>query len=286
MVRKLLFLCVSSVALSACQPGLTESAPVMAGQAAPITAQERQQGTQANPDLLAEFGGAYSGPQASYTESIGRKIAVQSGLSSSPGAFDVALLNSPINNAFAIPGGYIYITRQLVALMNDEAELAAVLGHEVAHVAARHSAKRQSAAQRNTILGVLGQVLVGAVAGDSQIGEVLQQGIGTGTQLVTLGYSRSQETQADDLAVQYLSRAGYDPAAMASAFRSLAAQNSLDQQIAGPGARPVPDWVSTPPAPPSPAHPAARPPPPPTAHLDQAPRPPRAPPSPSPPAPP
>src|SRR3546814_11797010 len=87
----------------------------MAGQAAPITAQERQQGTQANPDLLAEFGGAYSGPQASYTESIGRKIAVQSGLSSSPGAFDVALLNSPINNAFAIPGGYIYITRQLVA---------------------------------------------------------------------------------------------------------------------------------------------------------------------------
>src|SRR3546814_7100657 len=98
MVRKLLFLCVSSVALSACQPGLTESAPVMAGQAAPITAQERQQGTQANPDLLAEFGGAYSGPQASYTESIGRKIAVQSGLYSSPGAFDVALLNSPINN--------------------------------------------------------------------------------------------------------------------------------------------------------------------------------------------
>src|SRR3546814_17922604 len=59
MVRKLLFLCVSSVALSACQPGLTESAPVMAGQAAPITAQERQQGTQANPDLLAGFGGAY-----------------------------------------------------------------------------------------------------------------------------------------------------------------------------------------------------------------------------------
>src|SRR3546814_11205355 len=83
------------------------------------------------------------------------------------------------------------------------------------------------------------------VAGDSQIGEVLQQGIGTGTQLVTLGYSRSQETQADDLAVQYLSRAGYDPAAMASALRSLAAQNSLDQQIAGAGARSVPAWVST-----------------------------------------
>src|SRR3546814_18539238 len=111
--------------------------------------------------------------------------------------------------------------------MNDEAELAAVLGHEVAHVAARHSAKRQSAAQRNTILGVLGQVLVGAVAGDSQIGEVLQQGIATGTQLVTLGYYRRQDTQADDLAVRYISRAGFDPAAMASAFLSLAALTRL-----------------------------------------------------------
>src|SRR3546814_9747274 len=96
------------------------------------------------------------------------------------------------------------------------------------------------------MLGVLGQVLVGGVAGDSQIGGVLQQGIGTGTQLVTLGYSRSQETQADDLAVQYLSRGGYDPAAMASALRSLEAQNSLDQQIPGAGdASPVPEWVST-----------------------------------------
>src|SRR3546814_11358385 len=149
MVRKLLFLCVSSVALSACQPGLTESAPVMAGQAAPITAQERQQGTQANPDLLAEFGGAYSGPQASYTESIGRKIAVQSGLSSSPGAFDAALLTSPINNAFAIPGGYLYITRQLVPWMNAEAEIAAVLGHALATVAARHCPQRTLAARRN-----------------------------------------------------------------------------------------------------------------------------------------
>src|SRR3546814_9670686 len=108
------------------------------------------------------------------------------------------------------------------------------------------------------MLGVLGQVLVGGVAGDSQIGGVLQQGIGTGTQLVTLGYSRSQETQADDLAVQYLSRAGYDPAAMVSALRSLAAQNSLDQQIAGAGARSVPEWVSTHPDPQSRVQRAAR----------------------------
>ena len=151
---------------------------VSAGQAAPISAQERQQGTDAHPSILAEYGGAYSGPQSAYAERVGRKIAVQSGLSDSPAAFNVTLLNSPVNNAFAIPGGYVYSTRQLMALMNDEAELAAVLGHEVAHVAARHSAKRQSAAQTNQVLGALGQLLVGAVAGNGAIGNVLSQEIG------------------------------------------------------------------------------------------------------------
>src|SRR3546814_16752791 len=80
--------------------------------------------------------------------------------------FTVTLLNPPVNNAFAIPGGYVYVTRQLMALMNDEAELAGVLGHEVGHVAAQHSKKRQSAATRNSILGVLGAVL-GSAIGDN-----------------------------------------------------------------------------------------------------------------------
>jgi predicted Zn-dependent protease len=225
-----------------------ERSALAQGAATPITAKERQQGSQAHPGILSEFGGPYNGNQAPYAAKVGQKIAVQSGLASTPGAFDVTLLNSSVNNAFAIPGGYVYVTRQLMALMNDEAELAAVLGHEVAHVAARHSAKRQSTAQRNSILGVLGQVLVGAVAGDSQIGGLLNKGIGTGTQLLTLGYSRGQETEADDLGVRYLARAGYDPAALSTMLRSLAAQTSLDQQIAG-DAKSVPAWASTHPDP-------------------------------------
>ncbi|MCF8708052.1 M48 family metalloprotease [Rhizorhapis sp. SPR117] len=227
---------------------MTNAAPVSAGQSAPISAAERQQGNQEHPKIVAEFGGAYTGPQAAYATRVGRKIAVQSGLSADPAAFDVTLLNSSVNNAFAIPGGYVYVTRELVALMNDEAELAAVLGHEVAHVAARHSAKRQSAAQRNSILGVLGQVLVGAVAGDSPVGELLTKGIGTGAQLVTLGYSRSQETQADDLGIRYLVRAGYDPLALSTMLESLAAQNSLDQSTAGTAGS-IPEWASTHPDP-------------------------------------
>lgn len=247
MIRKLLFITTAPLALAACG-GIASTAPMAAGQAAPISAQERQQGNDAHPAIMAEFGGEYNGPQAAYATRVGQQIAVHSGLSSSPGAFDVTMLNSPANNAFAIPGGYVYVTRQLMALMNSEAELAAVLGHEVAHVAARHSEKRQSTAQRNSILGVLGQVLVGAVAGDSQIGSILNEGIGTGSQLLTLGYSRSQETQADDLAIAYLVDAGYDPKALSSMLYSLALQNQLDQQISG-DARSVPQWASTHPDP-------------------------------------
>jgi predicted Zn-dependent protease len=213
-----------------------------------MSASERSQGAKAHPALLAEFGGLYDGPQAAYVTQVGRRIAVQSSLSSQQGDFTISLLNSPVNNAFAVPGGYVYVTRQLLALMNDEAELAGVLGHEVGHVAAQHSKKRQNAATRNSILGVLGQLLVGRIAGDSSLGGLLQRGIGEGAQLLTLKYSRTQEYQADDLGVRYLAKAGYDPAAVSSMLASLAAQNALDSQLTGKNSS-IPEWASTHPDP-------------------------------------
>jgi predicted Zn-dependent protease len=215
---------------------------------APISQAEARQGAQYDPELLKEYGGELTGPQADYIAFVGKTIAVQSGLGNARESFDVALLNSSIDNAFAIPGGYIYVTRQLVALMNNEAELAAVLGHEVGHVAARHSAKRQKIATRNQILGVLGQVLAGAVLGNSQLGQLGQQVAGAAPQLATLKYSRSQERAADRLAIQYLTRAGYDPHAMATVLQSLAAQNTLDAQLEGRDPT-VPKWASTHPDP-------------------------------------
>ncbi len=164
-----------------------------------------------------------TGPQADYVISVGKNIAVQSGLGNARDDFKVALLNSSVNNAFAIPGGYVYVTRQLVGLMNNEAELAAVLGHEVGHVAARHSAKRQQTAQQNALLGVLGQVLSGVLFGNSALGQIGQEISSTVPQLATLKYSRSQELEADQLGIQYLNSAGYDPRAMASLLQSLAA---------------------------------------------------------------
>ncbi|WP_184247597.1 M48 family metalloprotease [Novosphingobium chloroacetimidivorans] len=213
-----------------------------------ISPADKAQGAKAHPDLLAEFGGKLTGPQAAYVESVGKTIALQSGLGNAREDFTVSLLNSSVNNAFAIPGGYVYVTRQLTALMNNEAELAGVLGHEVGHVAARHSAKRQQAATRNSILGALGSVLAGAVLGDSGFGRLGQQVFSQGSQLLTLKFSRTQELEADDLGITYLRRAGYDPRAMATVLESLARQNALDSQLRGSGAE-VPQWASTHPDP-------------------------------------
>jgi predicted Zn-dependent protease len=227
--------------------GIAQTAPAAAPVQA-ISQKDKTEGAKAHEQLVPEFGGAVSGAHAAYVESVGKRIAVQSGLSNAQGDFTVTLLNSPVNNAFAIPGGYIYTTRQLVALMNNEAELAGVLGHEVGHVAARHANKRQSAATKNTIIGVLGTVLSGVLLGNSQIGQMLQQGFMQGSQLLTLRYSRKQETESDKLGIQYLKKAGYDPRAMATVLQSLANQNALDAKLMGTTDR-VPEWASTHPDP-------------------------------------
>ncbi|MBA4091716.1 MAG: peptidase M48 Ste24p [Sphingobium sp.] len=230
------------------------SAPAVIGQqrairtVSSISAQDKATGAKQHPELLKEFGGAYVGPQAKYVEGVGRRIAVQSGLSNAQGDFTVTLLNSPVNNAFAIPGGYVYVTRQLMALMNDEAELAGVLGHEVGHVAAQHGQRRQKAAQRNAIGGALLGALAGALLGDSGFSGLIQKGIGTGSQLLTLKFSRSQEYEADDLGIRYLATGGYDPRALSGMLASLAAQSNLDARVAG-SARSMPEWASTHPDP-------------------------------------
>lgn len=242
--RSLILSSVGALALTGCMGG-----GAIPSASSPITQTEAQQGAKFHPQLVAEFGGAMTGPQAQYVEQIGKNVAVHSGLGNARQSFTVTLLNSSVNNAFAVPGGYVYSTRQLVSLMNNEAELAAVLGHEVGHVAARHSQRRQAAAQRNQIGGVLGAVLSGVLLGNSQLGNTLSRGFLQGSQMLTLSFSRSQELEADELGVQYLTRAGYDPRAMSTVLASLAAQNSLDAQLQGRGNARVPEWASTHPDP-------------------------------------
>jgi predicted Zn-dependent protease len=192
-------------------------------------------------------------PQTAYVVRVGKNIALQSGLGNAESDFNVTLLNSSVNNAFAIPGGYVYITRQLVALCNSEAEMAGVLGHEVGHTAARHSKKRQRQATIANILGVGGTIL-GAVLGDNSgllgaVGGGLKQYSGTLAQIFSLSYSRGQEEEADDLGIRYLSKAGYDPTALSAMLTSLALQTSVDARVSGLGDNRVPEWASTHPDP-------------------------------------
>ncbi|UYV14592.1 M48 family metalloprotease [Porphyrobacter sp. ULC335] len=242
--RKVLAFGAAPLALAGCMA----AGAAVPSASTPITPAEAQQGAQYHPQFLAEFGGAMTGTHAQYVEQVGKNIAVQSGLGNARESFTVSLLNSPVHNAFAVPGGYIYTTRQLVTLMNNEAELAGVLGHEVGHVAARHSQRRQKAATKNTLIGGGLAILSGILLGDSQVGQTLSRGLLQGSQLLTLKFSRKQELEADDLGIQYLARAGYDRRAMGTVLASLAAQNTLDARLAGKNAS-VPEWASTHPDP-------------------------------------
>lgn len=184
--------------------------------------EEKQIGLREHPKILAQFGGVYDDPRAAgYVAAIGSRLAMAS---ESPSlGFTFTLLDSPIVNAFALPGGYVYITRGLMALAGDEGELAGVLGHEIGHVVARHSAQRQSQA----MLAQLGVGLLGVVGGREST-----QLAGTVAGFYLRGYSRDQELEADMLGVRYLRRSGYDVGAMASFLERMRANSRLEAQIA------------------------------------------------------
>lgn len=200
-------------------------------------AQERQIGLQQHPELLKQFGGAYDDVQTSaYVATIGGRMAKNSELADLDFTFTV--LNSKVINAFALPGGYVYISRGLLGLMNDEAELASVLGHEVGHVTARHAANRYN---KSIFAGIVGAG-IGIATGSSAAAELFTQG----SQAWLLSYSRNQEFESDKLGVRYMTRAGYDAYGSARMLNSLGRQTALDQRILGrEEASRTPAWART-----------------------------------------
>jgi predicted Zn-dependent protease len=197
-----------------------------------------------HPELVAEFGGAETGARAAYVEGVGRRVANYSGVASPGQSYHFTTLNSAVENAFSVPGGYVYITRQLMGLMNDESELAFVLGHETAHIAASHARARQAAATRNSILGVLGAIL-GSAVGGNVFGNMISQSAQQYSQLATLGFSRDQEYQADTLGIRYMLSAGYDPMGSATMLDALVRADALETRIQGRGNRSTPEWART-----------------------------------------
>lgn len=169
-----------------------------------------------------------------YVSGIGETLAAGSERPQLPWRFSV--VDDPTPNAFALPGGFIFVTRGLLALMNSEAELATVLGHEIGHVTAKHSVTQMSRQQIAQIGLGLGSVFVPEVAQVSDLA-------GAGLQLLFLKYGRDDEHQADDLGFRYAFDNHYDVRQMADVFRS------LERAGESAGQSPVPAWLSTHPFP-------------------------------------
>ena len=209
--------------------------------------QEAEIGKQSSKEVAALFG-LYRDPQLErYVTEVGNRVLATSHLRRSgteeqfrntPVTFTI--LDSPIINAMALPGGYIYVTRGMLAHLNDEDQLAAVLAHEIGHVAARHAARQawQQQIGQGLLLGgaLLGQGVLGLPAQD-----LLNLG-GMATQLLFLRYSRDDELEADKLSVEYSSLAGYDPRDVIGFFQTL---NRM-QEKEGQG---MPNFLSTHPNP-------------------------------------
>ena len=189
--------------------------------------------------MVQELGGAETGPRAAYVESIGRRVGAVSGVANSGQALHFTLLNSAVENAFSVPGGYVYVTRQLMTLMDDESQLAFALGHEVGHIAANHAHIREQYAQQSRY-GVFGQIF-GAIFGGSPLGNYIQQR----SKLDLLSFSREQEYQADTLGLGYLIVSGYDPAGAARLLSALTLQTALDARLEGKTNRQTPEWART-----------------------------------------
>ena len=181
-------------------------------------ADELAVGREEHPRILRQFGGVYERPGLNaYVAGIGQNVAKTVDLPEV--TFSFTVLNNPVVNAFALQGGFVYVTRGLLALAGNEAELASVLAHEIGHVAARHAAQRHQRAA---------QAAKPPAGTGSEIAEREQE-----QAAYVQGYSREQEMEADTLGIRYLARAGYDPGAMAGFLARLDAQARLEAGLSG-----------------------------------------------------
>ncbi|HVM23391.1 MAG TPA: M48 family metalloprotease [Sphingomicrobium sp.] len=213
--------------------------PAAAQQLRYLNPNDVAQAQREHAQFVEEYGGAETGARAAYVNAVGNRVGVFSGIANPGQALRFTTLNAAVENAFSVPGGYVYITRQLMGLMEDESQLAFALGHEVAHIAANHAHIRERYARRNT-LGVFGQ-LIGAIFGDSIISNLLE----TRAKLDTLSFSRDQEYQADTLGLRYMISAGYDPAGAAGILAALTRNTALQTRLQGRTNRQTPEWAST-----------------------------------------
>ena len=197
-------------------------------------AQELAMGRASDAEVVAAYGLYADAEIQAYVDRIGQRLAAASERPGLPWSFKV--VDDPAVNAFALPGGFIYVTRGILAHLGSEAQLAGVIGHEIGHVTGRHSAQQMSQQQL-----AMGGLLVGMVAVPElqQYGGLVQQGLG----LLFLKFGRDDENEADQLGLRYMTREAYEPRELLEVF------GVLDRVTRETGGGRLPDWLSTHPSP-------------------------------------
>jgi len=240
-MRRTSLLITGVLALSATMTGCTYNEATGRTQFVTMSREEEiALGTQATPELTKEYGGEVNSAELrKYVENVGERLVkhVEADYKNLPWEFTV--LDSDVINAFALPGGKVFISRGLLAYFNDEAEVAGVLGHEIGHVTSQHVDERISHAM--AVQGVGNAILV-AVGneGGSFVSQALPAIIGYGGQGYLLKFGRDQESEADIQGLKYMTAAGYDPHGMREVLEVL--------QEASAGNNP-PEFLSTHPHP-------------------------------------
>lgn len=195
-----------------------------------------------NAQVIAELGGAETGQRATYVESVGRRVAAFSGIAQPGQALHFTTLNSAVENAFSVPGGYVYVTRQLMTLMDDESQLAFALGHEVGHIAGNHARQREEV-ERELTWRALPEIMLGQMMGGFGNRIALERALAV--KLQALSFSREQEYEADTLGLRYMIAAGYDPAGAAQLLSALSRETALQARVQGRKNRSIPEWALT-----------------------------------------
>jgi len=196
-------------------------------------AQEIAMGQEADQEVASSLGLYPDDALQAYVAGLGKTLAASGERPSLPWTFRV--VDDPAVNAFALPGGYIYITRGILPFLQDEAQLAGVLGHEIGHVTARHASQQYSRSTGAQLGLILGSIFVPATRPFAQLGE-------SGLSLLMLKYSRDDEAQADGLGVKYVARAGWDPDGIPQMLTTL---GRIEEASDNKG---VPNWLQTHPA--------------------------------------
>lgn len=210
---------------------------------------EIAEGAKAHQEVLKEYAPVHDPALQAYVDGVGRRLAAQSHRANLKWTFTV--LDSPEVNAFALPGGYVYVTRGIMAYLESEADLAGVVGHEIGHVTARHGAQRATSQARAgwavlgaTVLGAVVEAATGVRGAARAAGDIAQ----TGAAGFIARYGREQELQADQLGAEYLSRTRYDPQNMVDVIQVLKDQERYAADAARAAGRAAPaeaGWLAS-----------------------------------------